>query len=107
MIRFQEKNCEWLGIRDLTQRRRERKGKDKVIMKGILSNKYRRKSQESGKPDEAVVVPQADIDRLEEARVRLCRISVGTSLAGVIHFGVAHAMYQITHRKYLEKEGKL
>jgi hypothetical protein len=57
-------------------------------------------SQEPGKPDEAVVVPQGDIDRLEEARIVLCEL-LGDDikfLEALNH--VTPAMYQITHRKY-------
>lgn len=47
-----------------------------------------------------VIVPQSDIDRLEKARVQLCKMIGGTEFEVSIHFGITDIMYKITHRKY-------
>lgn len=47
-----------------------------------------------------VIVPQKDIDRLEEARLRLYAMLKDTKYGYELPFGISDAMWQITHKKY-------
>ena len=50
-----------------------------------------------------VVVPQADIDKLEEARIELCNLTDKfPMITQKVLFDITPAMHEITHRKYPE-----
>ena len=47
-----------------------------------------------------VLAPRSDIDKLEEARLRLHEITAGGSVPSYIIHDVTGIMYELTHRRY-------
>lgn len=70
--------------------------------KNIEGNKDLKTVQDKGSVLKRFVIPQADIDRLEEARKSLCELFCNKSGFLDILTHVTPAMYEITHRKYEE-----
>ncbi len=54
-----------------------------------------------------VIVPQADIDKLEEAREYLCNKLYTSAYFPSLLTHVTPSMHKITHRKYQEYQGGL
>jgi len=49
-----------------------------------------------------VVVPQRDIDELEEARLALYKMLEDTNFAYELPYGISDKLYTITHSIYIE-----